>query len=73
MPTKLPYPKNEHVWTEYYARDGTVKFIITSKNTSRDLYYVYELRDGAFVKLGRNASPNVLEDTYILKDGVYDP
>ncbi len=39
-------------------------FIITSKESSRDYYFLYELVDGSFKKLGRARSPKELEEKY---------
>lgn len=60
----LQYPKGEIVWVGQYDINHNLRYIITSK-ASRDFYYLYELRDGKFVKLGRDRSPKVLEDKYI--------
>ena len=58
------YPKGEIVWVGYCDKDSNLKYIITSKQT-RDYYYLYELKDQKFVKLGRDRNPRVLEDKYI--------
>lgn len=39
-------------------------FIITSKESSRDYYFLYELVDGPFKKLGRARSPKELEEKF---------
>lgn len=64
---ELKYPKGEHVWVGYYSRDGDLLFILTSKE-ARDWYYLYELKDGAFHKLGKAREPPELEQKF----GVYD-
>ena len=57
------YPKSERVWVGYYNRAHELKFIITSKEL-RDFYYLYELVDGEFRKLGRSKSPKELEEKF---------
>lgn len=57
------YPKSERVWVGYYNQAHELKFIITSKE-SRDFYYLYELVDGEFRKLGRSKSPKELEEKF---------
>lgn len=59
------YPKGEIVWVGHYDKDGNLRYITTSK-PSREYYFLYELKDGKFVKLGRDRSPKVLEDGAIL-------
>ncbi len=49
---RLPKQRNE------------LMFIITSKESSRDYYFLYELVDGSFKKLGRARSPKELEEKY---------
>ena len=55
------YPKGECVWVSFYNKDHELMFILTSKESSRDYYFLYELVDGAFKKLGRARSPKELE------------
>jgi hypothetical protein len=62
----LKYPKGEHVWVNYYDLDNNLRFILTSKSSSRDYYYLYELEGDAFKKLGRAESPSVLEETFMV-------
>lgn len=57
------HPKGEHVWVGCYNKDHELKFIITSKE-SREFYYLYELVDGEFRKLGRSKSPKELEERF---------
>lgn len=47
------YPKGERV----------LRFILTSKD-SRDFYFLYELVDGNFRKLGKARSPMELEEKF---------
>lgn len=55
------YPKGERVWVGYYNVKHELVFILTSKESSRDYFFLYELVDGAFKKLGRARSPKELE------------
>lgn len=60
----LKYPKGEIVWVCHYDTDGNMRYLTTSK-PAREYYYLYELRDGALVKLGRDRSPKALEEKFI--------
>ena len=66
---ELKYPKGEHVWVGYYNRSGDLLFIITSKE-SRDWYFLYQLVDGAFKKLGRAHEPDELVEKYKVHDAI---
>lgn len=59
----LKYPKGETVWESYYNTSRELKFIITSK-TVRDYYFLYELVDGEFKKLGKAKTPPELVEKY---------
>lgn len=56
-------PKGEIGWTDYRDKDGNTVCITTSK-PARDFYFLYELKDGEFVKLGKATSPLELEKKY---------
>ena len=58
------YPKGEIVWVGYYDKDHDLRYITTSKQT-RDFYYLYELKDGKFVKLGKDKDPKALEEKFV--------
>lgn len=58
------YPNGERIWVGYYNEAHELKFILTSKESSRDYYFLYELVDGEFRKLGRSKSPKELEDKF---------
>ena len=60
---KYTYPKNEQVWERLFARNGELLFIITSKR-QRDFYFLYQLIDDKFVKLGKASSPRELKDKF---------
>ena len=60
---KYKYPKGEKVWRRYYNSNRELKFIITSKST-RDAYFLYELVDGEFKKLGKAKTPPELVEKY---------
>lgn len=57
------YPKNEQVWVEYYTSSHKLMFIVTSKS-SREFYFLYEMIDGVFKKLGKAKSPLELEEKF---------
>ena len=59
------YPKGETVWVQYHAAAGVLKYILTSKTGDRNTYYVYELANGVFQKLGRGRSPKELEEKFV--------
>ena len=59
----LKYPKGEKVWESYYNESRELKFIITSKST-RDAYFLYELVNGEFKKLGKARTPPELVEKY---------
>lgn len=58
------YPKGETVWVAHIDKGGNLRYITTSK-PARDYYFLYELKDGKFVKLGKNRDPRALEAQYI--------
>lgn len=59
----LKYPKGERVWRSYYNESKELRFIITSKST-RDVYFLYELINGEFKKLGKAKTPPELVEKY---------
>lgn len=59
----MTYPRGERVWTSYYNSSHELLFIVTSKPT-RDFYFLYEVVDGAFKKLGKAKSPLELEEKF---------
>jgi len=58
---EIKYPKGERVWVGYYDINRNLRFIMTSKENNRDFYFLYELIDGQFRKLGKARSPKELE------------
>lgn len=56
--TKCPIP-NHITWVTYIC-DGVPKYIITSKKTDRNYYYLYTLDGDEYVKIARAKSPNDL-------------
>ena len=58
----IKYPKGEVVWVQY-IKDGAPMFIMTSK-AIRDYYYLYQMTDGSFKKLGKSKDPRELEKKY---------
>lgn len=61
--SEIKYPKGERVWVTYYGSKHELCFIVTSKG-NREYYFLYELNDGAFRKLGKARSPKELEDKF---------
>ena len=61
---QIKYPKGEKVWVGYYDTQKNLRFIMTSKENNRDFYFLYELVDGQFKKLGKARSPKELEDKF---------
>lgn len=59
----MPLPKGEHAFTGYYNRDGILLFVITAK-AARDYYYLYEVKDEVYKKLGRSKNPLELVEKY---------
>lgn len=52
----MPAPRGERLFTGYYNRQGILLFVITAKET-RDYYYLYEVKDDVYTKLGRSRNP----------------
>lgn len=64
-PQELKLPKGEQSWVGYYNRSGERIFLLTSKENSREWYYLYEVVDGtALKKLGRAHTPPELEEKF---------
>lgn len=53
---KINFPRGERVWAGYYNGHGELLFIVTSKE-ARDMYFLYELTEGNFKKLGKAKEP----------------
>lgn len=58
------YPKGEIAWVGYYDKDQNLRYITTSK-PARVFYFLYELKDGKFVKLGKDKDPKALEEKFV--------
>ena len=65
----MKYPKGEMVWVSYYNSSHELLFIITSK-PARDYYFLYEVVDGEFNKLGRAKNPKELESKFAVEDRI---
>lgn len=63
-------PKGETVWVEYQNRNHDTLFILTSKET-RDMYFLYELVNGVFKKLGKAKEPPELEQKFKVYERVF--
>lgn len=57
------YPRGELLWTGYYNKRGELLFLMTSKPT-REYYFLYQLVDGDFKRLGRSKDPTELEKKF---------
>lgn len=60
---ELIYPRGEIGWTEYFDKNGNIVCLTTSK-PARDFYFLYELKDREFVRLGKAVSPLELEKKF---------
>lgn len=60
----MKIPKAEIQWTQYQKEDGTPTHIMTS-NEPRTLYYLYEIKNNDYVKLGKAKSPIELEEKFL--------
>lgn len=58
------YPKKEIIWVRHYDKDHNLRYITTS-NAVRDFYFLYELKDDKFIKLGKAKNPQDLERKFI--------
>ena len=67
---KIQCPKGEMIWVRYCLPGGETKFLLTSKVTNRDFYYLYEVIDGKLSKLGRARNPAELERKFDIKNKV---
>lgn len=56
-------PRGEIGWVGYYGPGEVLRFMITSKE-SREWYYLYEVKDGKLVKLGRAKEPPELIEKF---------
>lgn len=56
-------PNGEIIWTTYYNSRNEIMFVITSKSL-RDFYYLYEIVNGSFKKLGKAKTPLDLEEKF---------
>jgi len=60
-------PRGEQIWLRYNNLDGELLFMLTSKVSNRDYYYLYEVKEGSLEKLGRARTPIELEDKFSIK------
>lgn len=63
----MKYPKGETVWVSYYNSNKELLFIMTSKPI-RDFYFLYEVVDREFKKLGKAKNPTELEEKFKVRD-----
>ena len=56
-------PSSEIEWVEYLNREHKPLFLLTSKE-SRDSYFLYEILDDGYKRIGKASSPIALEEKY---------
>lgn len=56
-------PKGERIWVRYFDSEHNERFILTSKEL-RDCYFLYRVLDSKLEKLGKAATPDVLEKKF---------
>ncbi len=69
----LKCPKGETVWVQYIDSSSNPAFILTSKESSRDYYFLYEVTQAGLVKLGKARSPTELEEKYKVVEKLQKP
>lgn len=62
--SEIKYPKGERIWVRYCDGNGLLKFIMTTKSSDREYFYLYEFTDSQFKKLGRARDPRELEEKF---------
>ena len=68
----ITLPKGERTWAAYYDSTHALRYIITSKEASRDAYYLYEVPGELLKKLGKGKSPRELEERFKIEGKVRD-
>lgn len=56
-------PRGERAWVSYFDAEHNLKFILTSKD-ARDCYFLYKVSNNGLEKLGKAATPDVLEKKF---------
>ncbi len=56
-------PKGERIWVRYFDSEHNERFILTSKEL-RDCYFLYRVLDSKLERLGKAATPDVLEKKF---------
>ena len=62
---KYGIPTAELLWCQYYNNDN-LTHIVTS-GTTREQYFLYEIKEGAGKKIGKNRNPTVFSK--IIEEG----
>ena len=65
---KYQTPKNERVWTWYFDSSDHLRFIMTTKVSNRDFYFLYQYENDGFKKLGKAKNPVDLEEKFHVND-----
>lgn len=62
---KIKPPKGERIWLAFYSGKHELQYLITSKESSREFYFLYEcFPDGTMKKFGKSRSPADLEERF---------
>ena len=56
-------PSSEIEWVEYLSREHKPLFLLRSKEP-RDFYFLYEILDDGYKRIGKATSPIALEEKY---------
>ena len=54
-------PKGEKVWVTYCRLNSEDKYYVTTKNGSRDIYYLYKEEKGKIEKIDKSSNPSEFE------------
>ena len=69
----LKIPKGERVWVQYFDSKSNLAFVLTSKEASRDFYFLYESAKDGLHRRGKAHSPMELEEKYRVADQLKNP
>ena len=64
----MQIPKNEKVWMSYFNEEQKSRYVITSKEFDRTLYFLYKFENNTYIKISKNKDPTKFEK--IIKGGV---
>lgn len=69
----LKIPKGEKIWVQYFDSRSNLVFVLTSKEASRDFYFLYEAAKDGLHRLGKARLPMELEEKYHVADRMRKP